>query len=62
MPDVIDFLVLRQTYNTAMQRKWKPGDRFRSMIDDAWWCGNISSQEPLHVEYPDSPFQSYHVA
>lgn len=26
MPDVIDFLVLKQTYDTAIQRNWKPGE------------------------------------
>jgi hypothetical protein len=25
MPDVIDFLVLRQNYDIAMQRNWKKG-------------------------------------
>lgn len=29
MPDVLDFLVLRQTYETAVARNWSPGDRFR---------------------------------
>lgn len=28
MPDVIDFLVLKQTYDTAIQRNWKPGKEF----------------------------------
>ncbi|XP_046404459.1 bromodomain and WD repeat-containing protein 3-like isoform X2 [Ischnura elegans] len=44
MPDVLDFLVLRQTYDTAMARSWKTGDRFRCMIDDCWWSGEIESQ------------------
>lgn len=26
MPDVIDFLVLRQHYDIAMARNWKPGE------------------------------------
>jgi hypothetical protein len=25
MADVLDFLVLRQTYDTALVRRWKPG-------------------------------------
>jgi hypothetical protein len=25
MADVLDFLVLRQTYETALERRWKPG-------------------------------------
>lgn len=27
MPDVLDFLVLRQTYQTAVERRWRHGDR-----------------------------------
>ncbi|KAK9511582.1 hypothetical protein O3M35_000212 [Rhynocoris fuscipes] len=46
IPDVIDFFVLKQTYDIAMQRKWKIGDRFRSMIDDGWWWGTIESRRP----------------
>lgn len=37
------------------------GDRFRSVIDDAWWFGTIESQEPLQPDYPDSLFQCYNV-
>ena len=109
MPDVIDFLVLRQQYDNARNRQWsigkqllslrpdKPetcalfkaqrhnhflaqfmnspsflqtakhpcdvcvGDRFRSVIDDAWWFGTIESQEPYQTQYPDSLFQCYNV-
>ncbi|XP_051006254.1 bromodomain and WD repeat-containing protein 1 [Acomys russatus] len=62
MPDVIDFLVLRQFYDEARQRNWQPcksGDRFRSIIDDAWWFGTVLSQEPYQPQYPDSHFQCY---
>lgn len=59
MPDVIDFLVLRQNYDIAMRRKWKKNDRFRSMIDDAWWMGTIAEQFPFQEEYPDSMFQCF---
>lgn len=38
-----------------------PGDRFRSVIDDAWWFGTIESQEPYQSQYPDSLFQCYNV-
>ena len=38
-----------------------PDDRFRSMIDDAWWMGTIESQEPFQAEYPDSMFQCFNV-
>ncbi|CAB0011603.1 unnamed protein product, partial [Nesidiocoris tenuis] len=44
IPDVIDFFVLKQTYDIAMERQWKVGDRFRSMIDDGWWWGTIESR------------------
>ncbi|XP_078512965.1 bromodomain and WD repeat-containing protein 1 isoform X2 [Lissotriton helveticus] len=61
MPDVIDFLVLRQNYDEARQRNWQAGDRFRSIIDDAWWFGTVLAQEPYHPDYPDSHFQCYSV-
>lgn len=38
-----------------------PGDRFRSVIDDAWWFGTIICQEPYQQEYPDSLFQCFKV-
>uniref|UniRef100_UPI003AAF57AB bromodomain and WD repeat-containing protein 3 n=1 Tax=Centroberyx gerrardi TaxID=166262 RepID=UPI003AAF57AB len=61
MPDVIDFLVLRQNYDDALRRNWQPNDRFRSVIDDAWWFGTIVCQEPYQPEYPDSHFQCFKV-
>ncbi|XP_051934298.1 bromodomain and WD repeat-containing protein 3 [Hippocampus zosterae] len=61
MPDVIDFLVLRQSYDEALRRNWQPGDRFRSVIDDAWWFGTIICQEPYQPEYSDSLFQCFKV-
>ncbi|XP_033635345.1 bromodomain and WD repeat-containing protein 3-like [Asterias rubens] len=62
MSDVIDFLVLRQHYDNSIAQNWKAGDRFRAMIDDAWWLGTIMNQEPFQVECPDSFFQCYNVA
>uniref|UniRef100_A0A674MP06 Pleckstrin homology domain interacting protein n=1 Tax=Takifugu rubripes TaxID=31033 RepID=A0A674MP06_TAKRU len=59
MPDVIDFLVLRQQFDNARKRQWS--DRFRSVIDDAWWFGTIESQEPYQPQYPDSLFLCYNV-
>lgn len=41
MADVIDFLVLTQHYRTARDRNWKQGDRFRCVIDDCWWTGEV---------------------
>uniref|UniRef100_A0A8C7X8K9 Bromodomain and WD repeat domain containing 1 n=1 Tax=Oryzias sinensis TaxID=183150 RepID=A0A8C7X8K9_9TELE len=72
MPDVIDFLVLRQSYDEALRRNWQPSElddcfsiiqnlEFRSVIDDAWWFGTIVCQEPYQAEYPDSLFQCFQV-
>ncbi|KAL0973282.1 hypothetical protein UPYG_G00201390 [Umbra pygmaea] len=61
MPDVIDFLVLRQSYDEARTRVWRPNDRFRSVIDDCWWFGTIVCQEPYQLDYPDSHFQCFKV-
>ncbi|XP_043942758.1 LOW QUALITY PROTEIN: PH-interacting protein [Protopterus annectens] len=61
MPDVIDFLIIRQQFDEARKRQWNIGDRFRTVIDDAWWFGTIESQEPLTSQYPDSLFQCYNV-
>ncbi|ELT96425.1 hypothetical protein CAPTEDRAFT_122519 [Capitella teleta] len=61
MADVIDFIILRQTYESAIRHRWKVGDRFRSLIDDAWWIGEIVTQEPFSEEYPDSQFQCFNV-
>lgn len=61
MADVLDFLVLRQTFETALARSWSLGDRFRCMIDDGWWMGQIQSMEPLDENFPDSYFMCFHV-
>ncbi|XP_051961036.1 bromodomain and WD repeat-containing protein 3 isoform X2 [Xyrauchen texanus] len=61
MPDVIDFLVLQKFYNEAKKHNWQTGQRFRSIIDDAWWFGLVESQQPFQNEYPDSLFQCYAV-
>ena len=61
MADVLDFLVLRQTFETALARSWSLGDRFRCMIDDGWWMGQIQSMEPLDDNFPDSYFMCFHV-
>lgn len=61
MADVLDFLVLRQTFETALARSWSLGDRFRCMIDDGWWMGQIQSMEPLDENFTDSYFMCFHV-
>lgn len=37
------------------------GDRFRCIIDDAWWLGTVESQEPHLPEFQDSMFMCYRV-
>nr|XP_042900539.1 bromodomain and WD repeat-containing protein 3 [Parasteatoda tepidariorum] len=59
MEDVIEFIILKQNYDTAMYYDWKPGDRFRSAIDKAWWLGTIKAQKPLNPLFPDSMFQCF---
>nr|XP_053636652.1 bromodomain and WD repeat-containing protein 3-like [Cherax quadricarinatus] len=61
MPDVLDFLILKATYDVAVRRQWRPGDRFRCIIDDAWWLGTVESQEPHLPEFQDSMFMCYRV-
>ncbi|XP_045621318.2 bromodomain and WD repeat-containing protein 3 isoform X2 [Procambarus clarkii] len=61
MPDVLDFLILKATYDVAVRRQWRPGDRFRCIIDDAWWLGTVESQESHLPEFQDSMFMCYRV-
>ncbi|KAB0802050.1 hypothetical protein PPYR_04236 [Photinus pyralis] len=61
MADVLDFLVLKQTYDAAISRTWNAGDRFRCMIDDCWWMGKIVSKSPLSADSPNSLFMSYEI-
>ncbi|GAB0097421.1 bromodomain and WD repeat-containing protein 3 [Sergentomyia squamirostris] len=61
MPDVLDFIVLRQTFDTAVSRNWSPGDRFRCMIDDGWWIGQIEHRQALSSDFPNSLFMCFRV-
>lgn len=61
MADVLDFLVLRQTFDTALARSWSENDKFRCMIDDGWWTGQIISMEPLDEDFPESFFMCFRV-
>ncbi|KAK5650661.1 hypothetical protein RI129_001690 [Pyrocoelia pectoralis] len=61
MADVLDFLILKQTYDTAISRTWNPSDRFRCMIDDCWWMGEIVSKSAISADFPDSYFMSYEI-
>lgn len=57
MPHVVDFVILRQFYDKAIEKNWRPKDRFRSIIDDNWYLGIIEENTPYEEEYPDSHFQ-----
>lgn len=59
IPDVVDFIVLRQTFDHALDRSWSEGNRFRSVIDDDWWTGQIMSVQPLSEDFPDSYFMCF---
>ncbi|EGI63952.1 PH-interacting protein [Acromyrmex echinatior] len=61
MADVLDFLVLRQTFDMALARSWSEGDKFRCMIDDGWWMGQIVGMEPLDEEFSESLFMCFRV-
>lgn len=61
MADVLDFLVLRQTYDLCVQRNWKAGDHFRCIIDDLWWEGQVEVQEPYHQDCANSMFLCYRI-
>lgn len=61
IPDVLDFIVLKQTFDTAISRNWMPGDRFRCMIDDKWWTGLIENHQALNDEFPHSLFMCFKV-
>ena len=37
------------------------GDRFRSVIDETWWAGEITDRSPFQTDYPDSHFQCFTV-
>ena len=57
MPHVVDFVILRQFYNKAIEKNWRPKDRFRSIIDDNWYLGIIEENTPYEEQYPQSNFQ-----
>ncbi len=39
--DIIDFIVLRQVYESSIKEKWKKGDEFRAIVDNKYWFGTI---------------------
>jgi bromodomain and WD repeat domain-containing protein 1/3 len=58
MNDVVDFLVLYQSYNSYKGKHWKKGDRIRCQIDDAWWKGTVHKTD---LQEHKSPFLSIYV-
>ncbi len=60
MNDVVDFLILNDTYRAAVRRNWKNGDRIRCQIDDCWWKGTVKKVEH-HDAAKRSPFLSVYV-
>jgi len=58
MNDVVDFLVLKHSYEASMKVGWKPGDRYRCQIEDAWWYGSVLEVSPYDPATPNSPFLS----
>ena len=62
MPGVVDFVILRQFYNRAIEKDWRSKDRFRCIIDDVWWIGVIDSKKPFQDEHPESQFQSLKIS
>jgi hypothetical protein len=57
MAHVVDFVILRQIYDKAIEKDWRAKDKFRCIIDDVWWIGVIEAKKPFQDEYPDSNFQ-----
>lgn len=62
MPGVIDFVVLKQHYDQAVQgRPFAEGDRVQAAIDDHWYYGSVQGDAPLDPAHPDSLFQRFMV-
>ncbi|KHJ46389.1 Bromodomain protein [Trichuris suis] len=62
MPNVVDFIVLRQYYDISLRRRWRPNERFQTIIDDSWWMGTVVRREPFETSCPHSNFQCLVVA
>lgn len=61
MPNVVDFVVLRQFYERGIERHWKPKDRFKCLIDDLWYVGVVEAHLPYQDEHPECEFQSLRI-
>ncbi|CAH8590552.1 unnamed protein product [Heterobilharzia americana] len=38
---ILEFIFLRRIFDTALQRKWKPGDVFICPVGNSWWRGCV---------------------
>lgn len=62
-----DFLVEKTRYETAIERNWTKRDKCQVWWknegdgDGSWWEGRISDVKPKSAEFPDSPWERYHV-
>lgn len=65
--DFPDFLVERTRYETAMERKWTKRDKCQVWWknegdgDGSWWEGRIYDVKPKSPDFPDSPWEIYHI-
>jgi hypothetical protein len=58
MDGVPDFIILRHVFDQSISRKWKPGDRIQSILDQQWWTGTVDKREPIDEAYPRSSWSS----
>lgn len=65
--DFPDFLVERTKYETSMERKWTKRDKCQVWWknegdgDGSWWEGRIYDVKPKSQDFPDSPWEIYHI-
>jgi bromodomain and WD repeat domain-containing protein 1/3 len=57
MEHVVDFVILKQFYDSALEKNWRRKDHFKCIIEDQWYTGLIEAKEPFQEEYPESLFQ-----
>lgn len=53
MENVPDFIILRHLYDESVARRYQPGTRIETILDNHWWTGTIDKKE-VHDEenYP----------
>ncbi|CAK9869068.1 unnamed protein product [Sphagnum jensenii] len=69
LTDQPDFLVERNRYDASIQMGWRVRDHCKvwwAKEDDegkggSWWDGRIKLIRPTSSEFPDSPWESFHV-